>query len=511
MCEVATRPSCIGGRVDAEGCFLAKPSKCIAAEAGRSAPPCLRGYSSPADQPLSAVDGAVLSPTGTEASDERDAPHLEPPEDATMLRKSLPADATMVHARLANFAARRRRSVQLSVHTSGEVADTPGPEPLTPPCSREALLAEPKASSPMNATCGVLASAGLLDLTSAKSPTRKRPATGQYSCRGSLSALEDGNAADGRGAGHPCCWDSEESRPAGDKEKVDDSDEEASRLKRIEGQLEVMNAAAADLNEAHLALKSSAKMRLSMIQIWAVGSARLARALGANRLAKAAPYYDMLRRHFAARARVEHVSRRFREASCGDVAAETLEQLATEHAASVSEFNATQGKLRKMLKGARTPSSSITTVAPYFEAKNKHHAQLQEANDTIRQLEDRVERAKMRYHEALKQLEAMSEQVHRARAEGSDDIVSTCSSPAFSSILRDPKRCFGEDEGVRVQTEGVQVPSCRSRSSSPRSCSELGEQPRHFPAAGGEEPIRDTATLSQAFTAPAFERGDEPR
>lgn len=185
----------------------------------------------------------------------------------------------------------------------------------------------------------------------------------------------------------------------------------------ISRHLETMNSAAADLNTAQQTFNQCVQERKSIIQFWAVGSARLARAAGAKRLAKATPYFERRRRCARAREAVSAASRRFMEAPTGSTNAAALD---SEHARAVAEYQAAQHEFAKAASLSKETPSLVAAVQPYFDAEDAHFQQLAEADGAVSHLGRAVTNAKARYHAALRSLEMLSDHSHRVRGDASE-------------------------------------------------------------------------------------------
>lgn len=192
-------------------------------------------------------------------------------------------------------------------------------------------------------------------------------------------------------------------------------------IELIQNHLEEMNIAAGRLNSCQAALNASAKERLWLIQLWAVGSARLARAVGAHNLAKAAPHHACKRRFEEARLAVEAASRDFAAVAETKGPPEHLDQLAARHVACLEAFLVVKRKLQK--SELNLGESLLGSAAAYFEAEAEHHEQLAQTDADLSTLQRAAAVAKARYHSALRSLEELSERAHRRRLErlGAED------------------------------------------------------------------------------------------
>lgn len=206
---------------------------------------------------------------------------------------------------------------------------------------------------------------------------------------------------------------------ASDADSMESEAREEIEIASIQRHLEEMNSAAADLNAAQEGLNTAMAERKKLIQLWAVGSARLARAVGHHTLGKVAPYFEHRRRCEVAQQAVEDTSRRFISTLQASDGADDIGRCREEHAARLAEFQVVQREMekkRKKLSSAGFTEATLTAVAPYFEAEEEHRRQLAAADSEVDQWNCEASDAKARYHAALRGLEALSEQAHRRRA-----------------------------------------------------------------------------------------------
>jgi len=202
----------------------------------------------------------------------------------------------------------------------------------------------------------------------------------------------------------------------------DDDACEAARIAEISAHLDAMNTAATDLNDAQKALKISEQQRQTRLQLWAVGSARLARTIGIERLAKVRPYYQQRRVVACVRRRVESVSATFLRAAEACHPEAYLMSVKAEHAKHLLEFRDAQHKLGQLR--SKEPLASDAAAA-YFEAEEVHQAELAEVDQAVKLITRGVADAKARYEVALRNLEALSEHEHRARATSLSSLPAT--------------------------------------------------------------------------------------
>jgi len=350
-----------------------------------------------------------------------DALHVGPLDtDAAVGGSSV--DPAMVYVRLSNFKARRKGLNRLVTADKAEVSHIRDIEPLTPFLPHEVgdiaadLMDLPpsRAVTPSSASAcpGPTPGGGGASPSAAQQPSCSPPPPPSLLSRQATWAPGREAEAPQRSTDRRLTWDQSEGLAPEDVEDQEVMVEVAS----VQRHLEAMNAAAADLNATQEALNHAVKQRRTLVQLWAVGSARMGRAVGAHQLAKAAPYYERHRRCSAARKNVEAISMRFLAAQqAGEPEAEVA-RLAEEHAKQLGEFQAAQRELNRFAVSVSRPSA-IAAVAPYFEAEDEHREQLAEVDAAVEVLSRQTSSAKARYHSALKCLEALSEQAHRLRGD----------------------------------------------------------------------------------------------
>ncbi|CAJ1334705.1 unnamed protein product [Effrenium voratum] len=222
-----------------------------------------------------------LSPTGEAPIGDVDVPHdalhVGPLDFASSFGGVNPA---VVYVRLSNFAARRRGSLRMR---SSKEAEEDLEEPFSPVLHCNSL------------------EAASFNLQSALQRRRSGSELSQSSTLGSSPQLQAGRENSGEdfaGAGlderaKEALDESERHSP---HERWSDRKtdvlpeqfaEEEEEIASIQRHLEAMNAAAADLNAAQESLNACLKRQRSLVQLWAVVSARLARAVGSHHIAKA--------------------------------------------------------------------------------------------------------------------------------------------------------------------------------------------------------------------------------
>lgn len=210
----------------------------------------------------------------------------------------------------------------------------------------------------------------------------------------------------------------------GDVEKESEDAAELARIINIERLLDMMNVASDELNSAQKNLGVVEKMRQRALNLWAIGSARLARAIGDDRISKAAPHYRQQRELATARSQVATTSAAFLKASGSRCSEARCEKLAKRHAKQVAEYQAAQQNVEKSSKGTSVPQARLLeNTAPYFEAEAAHLTHLEELSIANVRCSRQIASAKARYHEAMRGLEAMSEAEHVARKTKSEPAL----------------------------------------------------------------------------------------
>jgi len=211
---------------------------------------------------------------------------------------------------------------------------------------------------------------------------------------------------------------------------------EEENIAMIQNLLEEMNVAAIELNAAQEAVSWQIEEQQRLVQLWAVGSTRLVRAIGAHRLAKAAPHHECIKRCEAAQKAVQEASAQFMAAVGVDLSASDMDAITRVHAAKLDEFQAVQRELHRMRAARDYSQSSVAAAAPFFEAEEEHRTQLARVEAEISLLTHDVDSAKARYHAALRGLEALSEQAHRRKAVTLDESLGPEQS-CTSSLAKD--------------------------------------------------------------------------
>lgn len=397
------------------------------------------------------------------------------PLDSFMLEGGSEYDSTVVYTRLQNFAQRRRRLHPRERFAASVALDASVIEPITPspwtsmqhggyydfedmdvPFSRSA---SPSAAAASAMPCSPEATSDVEDLSPAGtssieatllvSPPRPRQLERAVTYGGSVDELQ----------------------PSPDEEA-----QEADRLKTIMRHLEEMNTAAADLNTVQESMKRCLQERQQLVQMWAVGSARIARAVGANQLAKARPFYKCQAECLALQKQVEIASQEILSVNASGQSSQDSRALTEKHASCVKEFLAAKSRLDKVSKKHK---NSTITAKPYFDAETAHYAQLEEADATVAHLEESVSTAKARYRKALRDLEDLSDQTHQMRG----------NIPAPSETSPPREKAVSADSGISGISPPFLPASCRRHTAT--SLSSMS------PTSGGRRPSFDSNASSR--------------
>jgi len=190
-----------------------------------------------------------------------------------------------------------------------------------------------------------------------------------------------------------------------------DDDEETLIQQFLEG----MNMAALEVNCLQVELSRHREQRRLAEQFWAVGSARFARSIGAERVAGARPLYAGRRRRQSMQEAIAATSTRFVEATAGGAPETELQRISEALARSLADFQAAQ---RRAAHEGKTISPDLSS---FFEAEDEHLEQMAEANAALDEAARRLGSAKERYQDALAGLESISESIHLRRARSNED------------------------------------------------------------------------------------------
>ncbi|CAE7320018.1 CBS [Symbiodinium microadriaticum] len=228
-----------------------------------------------------------LSPSGeaprSEVEVPHDALHVGPLDFASSFGG---VDPAVVYVRLSNFAARRRGSLRLQAAEEADDGLEPfspvihaGTEPPTFMTDSRQKRRRSRSGSDYSQCSSPYGSSPNLQAVAEVS----EDLPGHKAIEESLPRHE---SDDGRPADHlehhsleRCCtWN--------DYRRTSEGPAEEEEIASIQRHLEAMNAAAADLNAAQESLAACMRRQRTMVQLWAVVSARLARAVGSKQLAK---------------------------------------------------------------------------------------------------------------------------------------------------------------------------------------------------------------------------------
>lgn len=363
-----------------------------------------------------------LSPSGGVAATGEDfvlhdALHVGPLDIASSIGG---ADPAVVYVRLSNFAARRRGCLRLHQEAEEEDLDLEPFSPVLHPCNGNGSGFEARrkrrrsrSGSDFSQTSSTYGSSPNLQVSTGPVREVSAESTGLEELR--PKDLEDSERFPPNLALERCSTWSASGRPAAGEP------EEEEEIASIQRHLETMNAAAADLNAAQESLNACLKRQRSLIQLWAVVNARLARAVGSNHIAKAAPLYICQKRCKVAQAAVEEAGYSMMTGSKEDT-----EELNKQYALRLQEFQDARKEMAKIAAKKNAPSEDMmAAVAPYFEAEEEHRGQVSEEDAQEQLLRQVLVQAKARYHGALRSLENLSNQAHlRRSSSGGLDAVS---------------------------------------------------------------------------------------
>lgn len=228
--------------------------------------------------------------------------------------------------------------------------------------------------------------------------------------------------------GNSCCSCSPREKEIDDDAHSDDEPLAGPEdVAAIEEHLCAMNAASEELNRLQRERHDIFERRRGLRQMWAVGSARLVKTIGTERLARAAPIHELRRACQASREAVEEASNAYARGAESDALAERLAELAGGHVERVVAYQAAQRRLDKALKATSLSASSLKSMQPYFEAEEQHKESLDEVEQDILELERQLEEAKRRYQGAMQDLEALSESIRMQRIAGMKESPSRSS------------------------------------------------------------------------------------
>jgi len=187
----------------------------------------------------------------------------------------------------------------------------------------------------------------------------------------------------------------------------------------IQGLLEGMNSSSLEVNRLQGELARHRKQRLQLERIWAVSSARLARAAGPERISRARPLHEQRRRRDALQEKAQALSERYMQATEAAAAEADLAQISEDLARCLAKYQA--AKQRSLEGPPSSPREDLALtffgLAPFFEAEDEHRRQLAKADVAISEISRRLEAAKGRYRDALAGLECLSDHIHQRRSQ----------------------------------------------------------------------------------------------
>lgn len=193
-------------------------------------------------------------------------------------------------------------------------------------------------------------------------------------------------------------------------ELLDNEVAELARIADIEDLLHMMNLASEELNASQKLMSGIENAKRQAMQVWASDSARIANAIGDDRISRAAPHHRQQKLLANARRQVAVASAAFLKASGVQSSDGQRQKLAERHAKQVAEY-------QTFLKwhASVPPAGLLQSTAPYFEAEAAHLAHVEALRIDEVRCGCQIACAKSRYRNALRGLEALSESEHRAQ------------------------------------------------------------------------------------------------
>merc|ERR1719231_1623746 len=177
-----------------------------------------------------------------------------------------------------------------------------------------------------------------------------------------------------------------------------------------------MNIAAEETNASQKLASSITDLQQKAAYKHKLRRHQLQSAIGEERIARAAPYYHNKMLLAKARKQIALSAAACAKASDRGEPAGRQEQLVKRHEGQVAEYQEAQQKVLLQLKGASAPPSWLLRhTSPFFEAEQKHKAQLKELKAAEVRCARQIANAKTRYQCAMRQLEAISEAEHCAK------------------------------------------------------------------------------------------------
>jgi Iap family predicted aminopeptidase len=176
-----------------------------------------------------------------------------------------------------------------------------------------------------------------------------------------------------------------------------------------------MNSAAEELNSLQNALNARMQQRRKLVQQWARS---LVRALphGVD-LVKVAAYHERLHRCKLAKRAVALASSRYLAAVDGGASEPEVARLTVMHIRHLKLYQTEQRRLIEAQRSSNVSTDVLQASQPYFEVEATHLKRLAEADRGIDRLSTRLDVVKACYSNAMRALEALSEDAHRRRVE----------------------------------------------------------------------------------------------
>eukprot|EP00929_Paragymnodinium_shiwhaense_P097691 TRINITY_DN59317_c0_g1_i1.p1 TRINITY_DN59317_c0_g1~~TRINITY_DN59317_c0_g1_i1.p1 ORF type:complete len:268 (+),score=82.73 TRINITY_DN59317_c0_g1_i1:157-960(+) len=188
----------------------------------------------------------------------------------------------------------------------------------------------------------------------------------------------------------------------------------------VEALLEVMNCAAEELNAGQKDLAAVTCDRDELLERWNTDKAKLVETIGVDRIAKATPYFVQRRVCKQARSAVSRASERYLRAKDGGLESCELARLEAAHRMWVEQHRAAYKDLEEAQVHSGLSKRRLAAAQPYFVAEQEQRHQMAKLDAQVRNLQERVAVARVRYRSAMQHLEAISEETHRLRAMSSE-------------------------------------------------------------------------------------------
>lgn len=214
----------------------------------------------------------------------------------------------------------------------------------------------------------------------------------------------------------PCTTQMQNTEQEGMAESEEAELLDRNRIEEIHRHLNDMNLASDELNLAQEDLVTSEGQLQKHVQSWATASVGLADTVGAKRLKKAEHQYREQRHLDAVRQKVTRASAAFLKAKDAQLSKRKCERLAANHARLLKEYQDTQVKFDRLRVESPVQSWVLDAVGQYFRMEDDCRMQIAFSEAAVLACQQRISEAKTQYQGALRSLELLSEQEHRARA-----------------------------------------------------------------------------------------------